>query len=475
MAQKKRNLAEEEQKQLLFLKSTYEMHCKTKEEAILRGKTKNLSKIEAIIKETFDQMAKIDANFARKCAEEQAEKNKKFDLIGAINNIDDVSLYDALSEDDEAVDLVDDEEIQKQTMDFYDQLNDDEVDLYEMADNISKTEGEDNIVDSFKQEAQEAKTNNEQPVMTSIDADEAIHNNVDPNAQYDLIPLPSKGECYKMKIDRVPVGYLTAADENLITSPNLYESGSISSILLKKKILNKNINVDNLIAGDVEAIMVFLRGTSYGNDFPIVATDPKNGKKVETTVDLSKLKYKPFNLKGDENGFFDFKLPRLGNVIKFKFLTKKEEKLLQRLNKKESQGVAVYDINEAIDKIKEALKTDDKMNESDRNQIIDASAKLEKWSENLSKSNKGAVPYTKTITNMMEMQIVSINGNTDKKFIHEFVMNMPASDSLAFRRYVYDNQPGVDFEVEVERPVSQGGGTFKCFLEWDDYVFWHIA
>ena len=75
----------------------------------------------------------------------------------------------------------------------------------------------------------------------------------------------------------------------------------------------------------------------------------------------------------------------------------------------------------------------------------------------------------------MEMQIVSVDGNLDRKFIHDFVMNMPATDSLAFRRYIFDNQPGVDFEVEVERPVSQGGGTFKCFLEWDDYVFWHIA
>ena len=308
-----------------------------------------------------------------------------------------------------------------------------------------------------------------------LTANEAIHNNVDPNAQYDLIPLPSKGECYKLKIDRVPVGYLTAADENLITSPNLYESGSISNILLKKKILNKNINVDNLIAGDVDAIMVFLRGTSYGNDFPIVATDPKTGQKVETSVDLSKLKYKPFTLKGDENGHFDFKLPRLGNNIKFKFLTKKDEQLLQKINKRESQGVAIYDLTEAIDKIKSVLQSDEKMNELDRNQIIDANGKLQKWLENMKQNTKNGTPYTKTITNMMEMQIVSVDENTDRKFIHDFVMNMPASDSLAFRRFIYDNQPGVDFEVEVERPVSQGGGTFKCFLEWDDYVFWHIA
>ena len=310
-------------------------------------------------------------------------------------------------------------------------------------------------------------------VKPQVNTEEVV-NNTDPNAQYDIIPLPSKGECYMMKIDRLPVGYLTASDENLITSPNLYESGNITSILLKKKILNKDINVDNLISGDVDAIMVFLRGTSYGNDFPIVVTDPKTGKRIETTVDLSKLKYKPFSLKGDENGYFDFTLPRLGHKIKFKFLTKKEEKLLQKINKKESQGVLYYDINEAIDKIKNALKEDEKMNDTERNGIIEANDRLQKWADNI-KQNNVKTPYTKSVTNTMEMQIVSINGNNDKKFIHESVMNMPASDSLAFRRYVYDNQPGVDFEVEVERPVSDGGGTFNCFLEWDDFVFWHIA
>jgi hypothetical protein len=384
--------------------------------------------------------------------------------MDAIESADNTkTVFDMLSEDGEHVDLSQDEEVIKETQSFYDQLaeNDEEVDLYKMAEEIP---------DSFIQERQEATS---KPIEVA-DTEGFIHNNIDPSAQYDLIPLPSKGECYSVKVDRVPVGYLTAADENLITSPNLYESGSISSILLKKKVLNKDINIDNLVSGDVDAIMVFLRGTSYGNDFPITATDPKTGAKVDTVADLSKLKYKPFTLKGDENGFFDFKLPRTGAAVKFKFLTKKEERLLTQLNKKESKGVASYEVNEAISKIKDALKADDKLNDSDRSQIINLNDRLQKWADELGKST-GNAPYTKTITNSMEMQIVSVNGNADRKFIHEFVMNMPDSDSLAFRRYVYDNQPGVDFEVEVERPVSQGGGTFKCFLEWNDYVFWHIA
>ena len=476
MAKKMRSLTEEEQKQLLFLKSTYEMHNKTREEALLKGKTKNLDKIDKIISETLESMALIDEDFARKCVDEYADKTKKIDLMEVINNVgDNKNIFDVINEDDEAPeDPLDDKDIQEQTKTFYEQFTDDEPDLYAMADNIDdEIVDKREVVDNYQQKVN-VDENKQFNALNEMKVDDAMYNDVDPNVQYDLIPLPSKGEAYKFKIDRVPVGYLTAADENLITSPNLYESGNITSILLKKKILSKQINVDDLISGDVDAIMVFLRGTSYGNEFPIVATDPKTGEKIETSVDLSKLKYKPFTLKGDENGYFDFKLPRLGSSLKFKFLTKKEERLLQKINKKETQGVSVYEINDAIDKIKNALQTDDKLNDSERNQIIDANSKLQKWVDGMSQK-KNPLPYTKSVTNTMEMEIVSVNGNTDRNFIHDFVMNMPASDSLAFRRYVYDNQPGVDFEVDVERPVSLGGGTFKCFLEWDDYVFWHIA
>ena len=476
MAKNTKQLTENNQKDLLILKSTYEMHCKTKEEALLMGKTDNIDKIDKIIDDTVKRMSEIDPDFARKCVEERKAMEKKFDITDMFSN-DDVSLniFEKIGSYEDETPEIGDDTIKKQTEDFYGQFSDDDASIYDFADKIdddTEERKEEKVTDSFSQAPQEVTTENRQG--SKLYADDMIHNNIDPNAQYDLIPLPSKGECYAVKIDRVPVGYLTAADENLITSPNLYESGNISSILLKKKVLNKDINIDNLVSGDVDAIMVFLRGTSYGNEFPIVATDPTNGNAIETTVDLSTLKYKPFTLKGDENGHFDFKLPKTGHVIKFKFLTKKDEKLLQKLNKKETQGTIVYDINDAIDKIKNALKTDDKLNDSDRKQIIDASNKLQKWSDNL-KKNQTPNTYTKTITNTMEMQIVSVDGNLDRKFIHDFVMNMPATDSLAFRRYIFDNQPGVDFEVEVERPVSQGGGTFKCFLEWDDYVFWHIA
>jgi hypothetical protein len=75
----------------------------------------------------------------------------------------------------------------------------------------------------------------------------------------------------------------------------------------------------------------------------------------------------------------------------------------------------------------------------------------------------------------MEFNIVSINGNSDRKFIHEAVKEMPAQDALALRKYILENEPGIDFEITVERPESLGGGSFKTFLEWADTVFLNIA
>ena len=459
MAKTGKKQKDEERKQLLILKATYQMQLKTRDESLLKGKEESVERIDMLINETLSQMSKIDPEFTKKCVSDEKKKNEHMDLSSAIiNDSDGKNIFDELSRiRDENKDNLDMEELAKSDSDaFYKKFSED-TDLYALADSTNE---------DFRHKLEEASN--------EINMDESMYNNIDPNAQYDIIPLPSRGECYKNKIDRIPVAYLTASDENLITSPNLYESGSIINILLKKKILNKDIDVDSLVSGDVDAIMVFLRGTSYGNNFPITATDPKSGKKIDTDVDLSKLKYRQFTLKGDENGYFDFTLPRTKNRLKFKFLTKKDEKLLQKLNKNENGNIISFDVSDAIQKIKNALQSDKNMSDANRNMVIDANNKLKKWLDSMG-SGKDGMPYTKTVTNTMEMQIVSINGNTDRDYIHNTVMNMPASDSLAFRRYVYDNQPGVNFEVEVERPESMGGGSFKCFLEWDDYVFWHIS
>ena len=148
MVSNKKKLTKEEEKALLLLKSTYEMHCKTKEEAILRGKTANIDKIDGIINDTVSQMAKIDKEFAEKCVKEHKNNSKKFDLMDAINaDNDNDTIFDKINEESEpSYELTDEQK--KDTENFYSQFTD-EVDLYEMADNIdeenSKEESETDV------------------------------------------------------------------------------------------------------------------------------------------------------------------------------------------------------------------------------------------------------------------------------------------------------------------------------------------
>ena len=79
------------------------------------------------------------------------------------------------------------------------------------------------------------------------------------------------------------------------------------------------------------------------------------------------------------------------------------------------------------------------------------------------------------MTNSMQLQITAVNGNTDREFIRKYINQMPAGDSLALRKYINDNKPGINFDIEVQRPESLGGGSFKTFLEWNDTVFFNIA
>ena len=51
---------------------------------------------------------------------------------------------------------------------------------------------------------------------------------------------------------------------------------------------------------------------------------------------------------------------------------------------------------------------------------------------------------------------------------------MGVKDSLMLRRYILQNEPGVNFEITVERPESLGGGSMSVFLQFDEFIFLDI-
>ncbi len=286
--------------------------------------------------------------------------------------------------------------------------------------------------------------------------------------QYDVIPLPSKGQCYKHKKSRIPVAYLTGADENIIASPNMYRDGKLIDVILKRKILDKTINVDELVSGDRDAIVLWLRATAYGNEYPITASNPATGKRYDTTVDLAKFEYNKFELKGNKDGLFEYKVGK--NTIKFKFLTKKDEDNLKETLMNQISDSNKISILKNVAAIRESLMRVD-IKDDERNNINEDIDEIDNIIGDSVNDNIDNEAYAKTVTEQMIIHTVSVNGNTDDEYIRGFIENMRAGDARDYRDYIVSHRPGVDFDIKINIPKSDGGGSFNTFLKLDDSVF----
>lgn len=290
--------------------------------------------------------------------------------------------------------------------------------------------------------------------------------------QYDVLPLPSNGQCYPsdspLRCGRIPVAYLTAADENVIVSPNAYRDGKILDIILKRKVLDKRINTDELTSGDKDAVILWLRATSYGQEFPITARNPQTGKQYDVTIDLSQFNYNEFDLEGDENGYFDYTTSG-GDIIKFKFFTSNDDQEFRHVITQQVADANKVDVlknlNQMVDTLNDMEFSDEErsMMKEDIDEIKDIVG------TDLPDIDDSVFPST--ITEQMIMHTMSVNGNTDREYIRNYVENMRTRDAMGYRNYFVNNKPGVDFNFTVNIPESDGGGSFNTFLGITDTIF----
>lgn len=433
----KKKLTKEQESEIKMLLANNEMLEKSKKEAEERGNKASVEQIKRAQKEVIDHIHMIDSSMTPSSSQPTSLSTKKKTSLKQENLFDtDMSIFDILNENEK-----------------------DNAEIETTTTKVTEEETPWSEVDMT-------------PSETTI-ADKTTFNDIDPSVQYDVIQLPSNGQCYRSKTDRVPVAYLTAYDENIIMSPNLYKDGLVIDFLLKNKIVNKEIDVDDLVSGDVDAIVLFLRATSYGPEFPIVVNDPETGEQIDTTVDLTTLKPKEFKLIGDENGWFEYTTPIKKDVIKFRYMTRKQEKQLRKATELENYGTKAHMLDTERETLLASLIGDNNISENEKKVIKSATAVMESWSNKLKKLNDSQ--FTRMMTNAMQLQVMAVNGNTDREFIRKYINQMPARDSLMLRKYINDNRPGINFDIEVERPESLGGGSFKTFLNWDDSVFLNIS
>lgn len=244
----------------------------------------------------------------------------------------------------------------------------------------------------------------------------------------ETISLPSQGKVYPaenpLASGQIEMKYMTAREEDILTSPNLVKQGVVIDKLLQSLIVS-NIKYDDIVIGDKNAIMVAARILGYGKDYPVEITCPSCGEKSEVTIDLTKLKEKNLSesVKQTSPGVFEFILPHSKRVLEFKILTHGDER------------------------------------------AIDAElAGYKKTSSNHS--------VQKSLTTRLKKLIVSVDGNYDRNYISSFVQNeLFALDSRALRSYVKEITPDIEFTVNYTCP-SCGHEEEALGFNLDSNFFW---
>ena len=245
----------------------------------------------------------------------------------------------------------------------------------------------------------------------------------------EVLSLPSNGLIYSedspLRSGTIDVKYMTAKEEDILTSQNLIEQGIVITKLLESVIANPKVKLDEMLIGDKNAIMIGTRILGYGSEYNIMLTDPDTQERVEYTVDLSKLNNKKIDESIYENGnLFSFELPNSKRVVEFKLLTHGDEK-------------------EVIEKLKDYEK-------------------VEKLT---------GISYE--LTTRLKYQIQSVDGNKDQKFIDNFVDNeFLALDTRAYRKYVSDISPDIDMTFEY---TSQKGNKHTLDIPLGIDFFWPAA
>ena len=343
-------------------------------------------------------------------------------------------------------------------------------------ENIERVKVENSTVNEIKQPIKVQNTTVKETVSKKKKVENIKYDfdfsNIPNWVQYDVIPLPSNGMCYPttspLRCGRIPVAYLTAADENIISSPNAYRDGKLLDIILERKILDKRINVNELSSGDRDAIILWLRATAYGEDFPINATNPQTGKQYSVTIKLSQFGYNDFDLESDENGLFTYTTSN-EDEIKFKFFTNEDEEVLRNIITSQITDTNKIEILRNLNYITDALNRIEFSDEEKSMLTEDIDEIKDIVGTDIPEIEEGV--YPNTITEQMIMHTVSINDNTDKEFIKNYIENMRTKEAMDYRNYFVNNRPGVDFNFEVNIPESDGGGSFATFLRIDDAIF----
>lgn len=248
------------------------------------------------------------------------------------------------------------------------------------------------------------------------------------NFPTEFVPLPSKGllypEGHPLGEGTIEMKYMTAKEEDILTSQNLIKQGVVLDKLFESLIVTP-MNYTDLYVGDKNAIMVAARILGYGKDYTVEIDDPTSpGTKQKVTIDLTAIEHKEvdYTLFQSRTNEFDFELPQSKRVVTFRLLTHAIEKDIEM----ELKGLTKVVTRSGIDR---------------------------------------------ALTTRLKHVIVAVDGERGRATINNFVDNeLFAQDSRALRSYMTTMAPDLDMTFTF---ISDATGEAKEIgIPMDVSFFW---
>lgn len=226
---------------------------------------------------------------------------------------------------------------------------------------------------------------------------------------FESVPLPSKGAVYPENSslhnrETLDIRVMTAREEDILTSRALIKKGTVITELLRSCLMDKSIDVQDMIAGDRNAIMVALRITGYGASYPAEIQCNSCDHTYENNFNLSALRIKRLDIEPAKEGenVFEFQLPITKHNVLFKFLTGRDEEEISIVQEKMKKLGSIQDSH---------------------------------------------------VTTRLKNSIVQIDNVTARQDIARFVDRMRAGDSKALRRYMDNHEPGIIMKQDSSCPA----------------------
>lgn len=242
----------------------------------------------------------------------------------------------------------------------------------------------------------------------------------------EIIDLPSKGlvypEAHPLSSGRIEMKYMTTREEDILTSQNLIKKDIALDKFIQSLVVT-NVNLDELVSGDYDALLIASRILGYGPVHTFKTKCPMCGETTPCQYDIREFKDKPVDLSKfkPHSGVFSITLPSSNAIVELQLLTKQ--------------------IDNAI-------------------------------SEELKGLSKLNLEYLPEYSTRLKHTIVSVNGNSDTKVIRKFVDEMLAPDSRFIREQIRLHTPGIDTHFPFTCDNSDCNYSQDLLVPIDISFFW---